>query len=324
MLPRTNPTATKQWQDIKQHYEEMKNVHMRDLFRDDPDRFTQFSISTKEILFDYSKNIISDKTIRLLLNLANECRLSTAIEAMFNGDKINEMENRPVLHTALRNFSGKPAYAEGTDVMPAVKKVQKQMKNFCNKIHSGKWRGYTGKRIRYIVNIGIGGSDLGPLMVTEALKPYWAKKIQTYFVSNIDASHITETLKKVNPERTLFLIASKSFTTQETMTNAYTARDWFLEQAKNESHIAKHFVALSTNEKEVVKFGIEKKNMFEFWDWVGGRFSLWSAIGLSIAITIGYKNFEELLKGGHEADNHFRNTGFEKNIPVLMALIGLW
>lgn len=324
MLPRINPTATKPWQELQQHYEEMKNVHMRELFRDDPDRFTKFSNRVNEILFDYSKNIITDKTIRLLLNLADDCRLSTAIEAMFNGDKINEMENRPVLHTALRNFSGLPAYAEGTDVMPAVKKVQKQMKNFCNNIHSGKWRGYTGKRIRYIVNIGIGGSDLGPLMVTEALKPYWIKKIQTYFVSNIDASHIVEILKKLEPEKTLFLVASKSFTTQETMTNAYTARDWFLQQAKNESHIAKHFVALSTNEKEVVKFGIEKKNMFEFWDWVGGRFSLWSAIGLSIALTIGFKNFEELLKGGHEADKHFRNTGFEKNIPVLMAMIGLW
>ena len=324
MLHRTNPTATKSWQELQQHYEEMKNLHMRELFRNDPDRFTRFSINAKDFLFDYSKNIITDKTIRLLLNLADECQLSTAIEAMFNGDKINEMENRPVLHTALRNFSGEPAYAEGTDVMPAVRKVQKQMKNFCNRVHSGKWRGYTGKRIRYIVNIGIGGSDLGPLMVTEALKPYWAKKIQTFFVSNVDASHIAETLKKVNPERTLFLIASKSFTTQETMTNAYTARKWFLEKAENESQIAKHFVALSTNEKEVVKFGIEKKNMFEFWDWVGGRYSLWSAIGLSIALTIGYKNFEELLKGGQEADKHFRNTSFEKNIPVLMGLIGLW
>jgi len=324
MLPRTNPTATKSWQDLQQHYEEMKNLHMRELFRNYPDRFRKYSMCVKDIVFDYSKNIINDRTIQLLLNLAGDCQLPAAIEGMFNGDKINEMENRPVLHTALRNFSGEPAYAEGTDVMPLVRKVQKQMKNFCIKVHSGKWRGYTGKRIRYIVNIGIGGSDLGPLMVTEALKPYWAKKIQTFFVSNVDASHIAETLKKVNPERTLFLIASKSFTTQETMTNAYTARKWFLEKAENESHIAKHFVALSTNEKEVVRFGIKKKNMFEFWDWVGGRFSLWSAIGLSIALTIGYKNFEELLKGGYEADKHFRNTAFEKNIPVLMGLIGVW
>ncbi|MEO8403921.1 MAG: glucose-6-phosphate isomerase [Chitinophagaceae bacterium] len=247
-----------------------------------------------------------------------------AIAAMFNGDVINETEHRSVLHIALRNFSKNPVYTEGNNVMPEVKKVLRKMKTFCDAVQSGKHRGYSGKRIRYIVNIGIGGSDLGPLMVSEALKPYWQHDIEAHFVSNIDGTHMEETLKKVKPERTLFLIASKTFTTQETMTNAHTARDWFLKKAKNEAHVAKHFVALSTNEKEVVKFGIDKKNMFEFWDWVGGRYSLWSAIGLSIALTIGYKNFEQLLKGAHHTDNHFQQTPFDKNIPVLMALVGLW
>ena len=250
--------------------------------------------------------------------------MKDGIDAMFNGDKINETENRAVLHTALRNLSDVPVFAEGRNIMPEVKKVLKQMKNFCNRVHEGRWRGYSGKRIRYIVNIGIGGSDLGPLMVTEALKPYWLDDIQTFFVSNIDGTHIAEVLKKIKPERTLFLVASKTFTTQETMTNAFTAREWFLEHAVDEKHVAKHFVALSTNEPEVVKFGINKKNMFQFWDWVGGRYSLWSAIGLSIALTIGYKNFEELLAGAYESDQHFRNTSFDKNIPVLMGLIGLW
>jgi glucose-6-phosphate isomerase len=243
---------------------------------------------------------------------------------MYNGDTINETEGRSVLHVALRNFSKESVYADGKDVMPDIKKVLRQVKKFSDNVHNGEWRGYTGKRIKYIVNIGIGGSDLGPLMVTEALKPYTVKGIETFFVSNVDGTHIAETLKKVKPERTLFLIASKTFTTQETMTNAHTARTWFLKKAKDEKHIAKHFAALSTNEKEVVKFGIDKANMFRFWDWVGGRYSLWSAIGLSISLTVGYKNFEELLKGAHDTDNHFRNESFEKNIPVLMALIGLW
>jgi len=243
---------------------------------------------------------------------------------MFEGDLINETEQRSVLHVALRNFSGKPMYTEGKNVMDDVKKVQEQMKSFCNNIHSGEWKGYTGKKIKYIVNIGIGGSDLGPYMVTEALKPYWVEGIQAYFVSNVDATHIAEILKKVNAEETLFLIASKTFTTQETMTNAHTAREWFLKSAKEEKHVAKHFVALSTNEKEVTKFGIDKQNMFAFWDWVGGRYSLWSAIGLSIALTIGYENFEQLLKGANDVDQHFRSIEFDKNIPVLMALISLW
>lgn len=267
---------------------------MRELFGTGKDRFSQFSIQYDDILFDYSKNLITDKTLELLLQLANECQLKEAVNAMFNGEAINATEQRSVLHTALRNFSKKPVYAEGTDVMPGIKKVLRKMKNFCETIHNGEHRGYTGKRIKYIVNIGIGGSDLGPLMVTEALKPYKIEDIETYFVSNIDGTHIAETLKKVNPERTLFLIASKTFTTQETMTNALTARAWFLKEAKNEKHIARHFAALSTNEKEVVKFGIDRNNMFEFWDWVGGRYSLWSAIGLSIALSIGYKNFEQL------------------------------
>ena len=324
MFPKINPTETNAWHQLKQHYDEMKKASMKKMFHEDPDRFSKFSASINDIIFDYSKNIINEKTMQWLLHLAEECKLKEAMKAMFNGDKINETENRSVLHVALRNFSKDPVYTEGKDVMPLVKKVLKQMKNFCDKVHTGEWRGYSGKKIRYIVNIGIGGSDLGPLMVTEALKPYWIEDIQTYFVSNVDGTHIAETLKKIKPERTLFLIASKTFTTQETMTNAHTAREWFLKKAKDEKHIAKHFAALSTNEKEVVKFGIDKKNMFEFWDWVGGRYSLWSAIGLSIALTIGYKNFEQLLRGGHETDKHFRTAPFEKNIPVLMALVGLW
>ena len=324
MFPKINPTTTKAWSLLTEHLSEMKNAEMKELFKKDPERFKKFSSTIDDIVFDYSKNIITEKTLQLLFQLAEECKLKDAIAAMFNGEIINETEHRSVLHTALRNFSGQPVYSEGNDIMPEVKKIQRKMKSFCDAVHAGKFRGYTGKRIKYIVNIGIGGSDLGPLMVTEALKPYWIDGIQTYFVSNVDGTHIVETLKKVKPERTLFLIASKTFTTQETMTNAHTAREWFLKKAKNEKHIAKHFAALSTNEKEVVKFGIDKKNIFGFWDWVGGRYSLWSAIGLSIALTIGYKNFEQLLKGAYNTDNHFKETSLEKNIPVLMALIGLW
>ena len=324
MLPKINPVTTTAWKNLQQHFSEMKKVQMKELFKNDPERFSKLSLHMDDILFDYSKNIITEKTIQLLLQLADDCQLPAAINAMFNGDIINGTEKRSVLHIALRNFSDRSIYSEGNDVMPEVKRVLRKMRNFCNAVHSGRFRGYTGKRIKYIVNIGIGGSDLGPQMVTEALKPYWQEDIQTYFVSNVDGTHIAETLKKVKPERTLFLIASKTFTTQETMTNANTAREWFLKKAKDEKHIASHFVALSTNEKEVVKFGIDRKNMFEFWDWVGGRYSLWSAVGLSIALTIGYKNFEQLLKGAHNTDNHFSNESFNKNIPVLMALIGLW
>ncbi|MBP6432153.1 MAG: glucose-6-phosphate isomerase, partial [Ferruginibacter sp.] len=261
----------------------MQKVHMKDLFAQDADRFSKFSMCIKDIVFDYSKNIITQKTIDLLIQLANECKVDEAIKAMFNGEKINETEGRAVLHTALRNFSNKPVFTDGKDVMPDIKAVLQQMKTFCEQIHNGIHKGYTGKKIKYIVNIGIGGSDLGPVMVTEALKPYWIEGIQTYFVSNVDGTHIAETLKKVNAEEAIFLIASKTFTTQETMTNANTAREWFLQQAKDEAHIAKHFVALSTNKVEVEKFGIDAANMFPFWDWVGGRYSLWSSIGLSIA-----------------------------------------
>jgi len=323
MFPSINPTTTAAWQLLQDHYNEIKDVHMRQL-NEDSNRFNEFSLEADDILFDYSKNIINTKTKQLLVQLANETNLPAAIKAMFDGEKINVTEDRSVLHVALRNFSGRPVFTEGKDVMPDVLAVQKQMRQFCAKIHSGEWKGHTGKPIKYIVNIGIGGSDLGPVMVTEALKPYWVSGIQTYFVSNVDGTHIAETLKKVTPDETLFLIASKTFTTQETMTNAHTARQWFLEFAAEESHIAKHFAALSTNEKEVVKFGIAPENMFVFWDWVGGRYSLWSAIGLSIALTIGYDNFEELLKGAHTIDEHFAQTPFEENIPVIMALVGLW
>jgi glucose-6-phosphate isomerase len=324
MLPKINPTTTAAWRQLQAHADDMKSASLRDLFKKEADRFSKYSLQEGDLLFDYSKNLINDRTRELLLQLANECRVSDAITAMFGGDLINETEKRSVLHTALRNFSKEPMFTQGEDVMPLVKKVLRKMKNFADNVHSGEHRGYTGKKIKYIVNIGIGGSDLGPLMVTEALRPYWVEGIETYFVSNVDGTHIAETLKRVKPERTLFLIASKTFTTQETMTNAHTARSWFLKKAKDEKHIAKHFVALSTNEKEVVKFGIDKKNMFEFWDWVGGRYSLWSAIGLSIVLTIGYKNFEQLLKGAWQADRHFQQTPLEKNIPVMMALIGLW
>ena len=325
MLERINPTTTQAWFVLKKHFEEeMNRKQMKDLFAADPNRFETYSIKKDGVLFDYSKNIISEKTLQLLFQLANECGLDKAIEAQFSGKSINETENRAVLHTALRNFSGQPVLLDGKDVMPSIQKVLQQMKTFCNKIHQGEHRGFTGKKITTIVNIGIGGSDLGPVMVTEALKPYWVDGIQTYFVSNVDGTHIAETLKKVHAEETLFLIASKTFTTQETMTNAHTARTWFLEHAKDEAHIATHFIALSTNEKLVNAFGIDSQNMFEFWDWVGGRYSLWSAIGMSIALTIGYNNFEDLLKGAFEADVHFKTTPFEKNMPVIMALLGIW
>jgi glucose-6-phosphate isomerase len=325
MFPKVTPTQTTAWPQLQAHYNnEIKGQHMRSLFKADPNRFSKYSLQFDTILFDFSKNIITDKTLPLLRQLAEECGVKAGIEAMFSGEKINQTEGRSVLHTALRNLSGGPVYSDGQDVMPEVLRVLAQMKTFCARIHSGEWKGYTGKKIKYIVNIGIGGSDLGPVMVTEALKSYWVEGIQPYFVSNVDGTHIVETLKNVNPEETLFLIASKTFTTQETMTNAHTARDWFMASAKDEKAVAKHFAALSTNEKDVVKFGIDKANMFEFWDWVGGRYSLWSAIGLSIALSVGYEHFESLLKGAHQADIHFRQTPFEKNIPVTMALIGLW
>ena len=324
MLPVVNPTQTQAWKALNDHFEQMGQRHLRELFATDDQRFSKFSIQSGDILFDYSKNHIDSTSIELLTQLANETKLPEAIKAMFDGEAINVTEQRAVMHTALRNCFDQTVFVNGKNVMPDVKAVLDHMKAFCNEIHSGSWKGYTGKPIRQIVNIGIGGSDLGPFMVTEALKPYTIAGIETYFVSNVDGTHIAETLKKVDPETTLFLIASKTFTTQETMTNAHTARSWFLAAAKDEKAVAKHFAALSTNEKEVVKFGIDKANMFEFWDWVGGRYSLWSAIGLSIALTIGYDHFEALLKGAHEADLHFRDTPLDKNIPVIMALVGIW
>lgn len=324
MLHNINPTTTSAWKALSAHAAEIKQTSLRKLFAEDAQRFPRYTLQLEDILFDYSKNLITDKTLRLLLDLAEECKVKDGIEAMFSGEKINQTEDRSVLHTALRNVSGKPVLSDGKDVMPDVRRVLAQMKHFCEQIHSGAWKGYTGKPIKYIVNIGIGGSDLGPLMVTEALRPYWIKGMDAHFVSNVDGTHIAETLKVVNPEETLFLIASKTFTTQETMTNAHSARDWFLSFAKDEAHVAKHFAALSTNEKEVTKFGIDKANMFEFWDWVGGRYSLWSAIGLSIALMVGYDHFESLLKGAHTTDTHFSHTAFDKNIPVIMALVGLW
>lgn len=324
MFPTVNPTTTAAWKSLSSHAAQMKNVHIKDLFARDGDRFQRYSHRLEEILIDFSKNIVTEETLQALLALARECKLAEAITALFEGELINQTEHRSVLHVALRNSSNRPIFSEGKDVMPGVNAVLAQMKDFCTRVHDGEWKGFTGKKIRHIVNIGIGGSDLGPFMVTEALKPYWVQGMQAFFVSNVDGTHIAETLKKLNPEETLFLVASKTFTTQETMTNAHTARAWFLESAKEEAHIARHFVALSTNEKEVVKFGIDKANMFQFWDWVGGRYSLWSAIGLSIALVIGYGNFEELLKGAHAVDEHFQKTEFEKNIPVLMALISLW
>jgi glucose-6-phosphate isomerase len=324
MFPNISPTQTASWKKLQDHQQVMKGIQMKSLFTKEANRFDHYSLLFGDILFDYSKNLINAETMGLLQDLARESQLAEAIQAMFAGEKINRTENRSVLHTALRNLSGEPVYSDGKDIMPEVREVLAHMKSFSEKIHSGEWTGYSGKRIRNIVNIGIGGSDLGPVMVTEALKPYWITGMKAYFISNVDATQLMETLKQLNPEETLFLIASKTFTTQETMTNAHSAREWLLQSAEDESHIAKHFVALSTNEAEVVKFGIDRNNMFVFWDWVGGRYSLWSAIGLSIVLTVGYPVFEEMLYGAHTADQHFKNTVFEKNIPVIMALVGIW
>jgi glucose-6-phosphate isomerase len=324
MLHKTNPTKTKSWQHLSEHFEKIKNVQMKDLFANDPQRFNRFSIRFKDILLDYSKNRFTEETLQLLIELADEIDLSDAIHQMFNGAKINQTENRAVLHIALRNRENSPIDVDGNNVMPEVNAVLDKIKDFSIKVISGEWKGYSGQRISDIVNIGIGGSDLGPVMVTETLKPYAKEGLSVHFVSNIDGTHMAETLKQLNPETTLFLIASKTFTTQETMTNAFSARRWFLEAARNETHIPKHFVALSTNTEKVEAFGIDKENMFVFWDWVGGRYSLWSAIGLSIACYIGFENFSQLLQGGFEMDQHFKTSPFEKNIPVLLALIGIW
>ncbi|MGX4743637.1 glucose-6-phosphate isomerase [Providencia rettgeri] len=319
-----NPSQTAAWRALEQHFAQMKNVHMRDLFAQDKDRFTHFSATFDgQILVDFSKNRITQETLEHLLALAKETELESAINSMFQGEKINRTEDRAVLHTALRNRDNTPVYVDGKDVMPEVNAVLDKMQQFSQRIISGDWKGYTGKAITDVVNIGIGGSDLGPFMVTEALRPY-KNHLNMHFVSNVDGTQIAETLKKLNPETTLFLIASKTFTTQETMTNAHSARDWFLAAAKDESQVAKHFVALSTNSEEVAKFGIDTNNMFEFWDWVGGRYSLWSAIGLSIILSVGFDNFVQLLSGAHAMDKHFTQTPLEKNIPVLLGLIGIW
>ncbi|OEK03260.1 glucose-6-phosphate isomerase [Roseivirga sp. 4D4] len=324
MLKSINPTSTTSWQKLKAHFEAMSSAEMKQLFDTDPERFKKFSLKFNDLLVDFSKNIITQETMELLVNLAKECELKQAIESKFNGQPINATEGRAVLHTALRNKSDKPIMVDGKDVMPDVKSALAKMKVFADKVTSGSWHGYTGKSIRYIVNIGIGGSDLGPVMVTEALAPYATYDTTTYFVSNVDGSHVSEILKKVNAEETLFMIASKTFTTQETMTNAHTARTWFLNQGASEADIAKHFVALSTNADAVSEFGIDTNNMFEFWDWVGGRYSLWSSIGLSIACTIGFDDFDELLTGAFEMDQHFQSADFDENIPIILALIGIW
>ena len=324
MLKNINPTQTQAWKALTAHFESAQDMDMKELFAQDAKRFESFSTRFgSDILVDYSKNLIDAETMQHLFALANETEVKSAIEAMFSGEAINKTEGRSVLHTALRNRSDKPVMVDGKDVMPAVNAVLAKMELFTHRIVSGEWKGYTGKEITDVVNIGIGGSDLGPYMVTEALTPY-KTRLNMHFVSNVDGTHIVETLKSLNPETTLFLVASKTFTTQETMTNAHSARDWFLAEAGDEAHVAKHFAALSTNATAVAEFGIDTDNMFEFWDWVGGRYSLWSAIGLSISLSVGFDNFVELLEGAHEMDNHFASTEFESNIPVILALIGIW
>lgn len=319
-----NPTNTQAWKALEAHQSQLAHTTIADLFKQEQNRFNDYSLTFKnQILVDFSKNKINQETLKLLHQLAKESALDEAINAMFTGEKINRTENRAVLHTALRNRSNTPVYVDGKDVMPEVNAVLAKMSTFCDRVISGEWKGYTGKAMTDVVNIGIGGSDLGPYMVTEALRPY-KNHLNMHFVSNVDGTHIAETLKKVNPETTLFLVASKTFTTQETMTNANSARDWLLAAAKDNSAVAKHFAALSTNGKAVAEFGIDTNNMFEFWDWVGGRYSLWSAIGLSIALSIGFDNFEALLSGAHEMDKHFRTAPLEKNIPATLALVGLW
>ncbi len=323
MLPKINFTQTKAFQYLTDHFIDLSSKHLKELFAEDPKRFDKFSVYLDDILLDYSKNRVDKKTMALLMQLARECKLDEAIKAMYSAEKINETEGREVLHIALRNCSQTPIIVNGEDIMPKVNAVLAQMEDFSQRVISGQWKGHSNKAITDVVNIGIGGSDLGPVMVTEALKAY-KTHLNLHFVSNVDGTHIAETLKKLNPETTLFLIASKTFTTQETMTNAHTARTWFLDSGASEAAIAKHFVALSTNAKAVADFGIDTANMFAFWDWVGGRYSLWSAIGLSIALGIGFDNFKQLLAGAHAADQHFEKSSFEVNLPVILAMLGVW
>jgi len=317
-------TESKAWRALKAHHEAIADTHMRELFNADPQRFDKFSLRFKDILLDYSKNRITEQTVALLLDLANQAGLRTWIDRMFSGDRINITENRAVLHIALRNRSNHAILVDGEDVMPKVNAVLTKMRIFTEAVRGGSWRGHTGKVVTDVVNIGIGGSDLGPLMVAEALKPYAKRDLQVHFVSNVDGTHMIETLRELSPETTLFIVASKTFTTQETLTNAHTARAWLLQTAGEEAAVAKHFVALSTNTDAVAEFGIDTDNMFEFWDWVGGRYSLWSAIGLSIALAIGMDGFEELLAGAHEMDKHFQSAPFEQNLPVILGLLGIW
>lgn len=316
-------TQSTAWTKLGDHYQEIKDLHMRDLFAKDPQRAEKLSLSLGPIFFDFSKNRITDTTINLLLQLAEEAGLENKIQAMFKGEKINLTENRSVLHIALRNLSEDPVQVNGQDVMPEVMAVLKKMGNFAEEVRSGNWKGYNGQPITDVVNLGIGGSDLGPRMVTQALKHY-ADKIRVHFVSNIDSTHLVETLKGLSPENTLFIVASKSFTTQETMTNAVSARNWLLKAAGNEEAVSRHFVAVSTNQEKVRQFGIDPQNMFHFWDWVGGRFSLWSAIGLPIVLSIGQDNFLELLQGAHMVDRHFSSTPLSANLPVIMGLLTIW
>lgn len=324
MLNNLNPTKTLAWKELELHAHEMQQRHMKDLFAQDPDRFAHFHQVLEDILVDYSKNIISQETLDLLYKLAEDCGVKEATEKMFTGEKINGTEDRAVLHVALRNRDNTPITVDGKDVMPEVNEVLERMQRFTGRIHSGEHSGYTGKPLTQVVNIGIGGSDLGPVMVTEALKPYWIEGRQVHFVSNIDGTHLAEVLKKVDPETTLFLVASKTFTTQETMTNARSARQWFLDNGGSQEDVAKHFIALSTNAEGVKDFGIAEDNMFGFWDWVGGRYSLSSSIGMSIALTIGFDHFAGLLDGLHAMDRHFRQSALQENLPVKLALIGIW
>ena len=321
MLPKINPETTQSWQNLEDHFAQ-NDFDFRSLFQQNPNRFNDFSIKRPGYLFDFSKNLIDQETLNLLLKLAEETQLKSAISAMFEGQKINETEDRAVLHTALRDFSDDEILVDGENIKPGIKRVLDQMKTFSAKVISGEHKGFSGREITDVVNIGIGGSDLGPVMVCSALKHY-KTRLNVHFVSNVDGNHIAETLKKLDPETTLFIIASKTFTTLETMTNAASAKEWFLKKGSQDD-VAKHFVALSTNTKSVKEFGIAEENIFEFWDWVGGRYSLWSAIGLSIALAVGYENFEQLLKGANETDTHFRTADFKENVPVIMALVGIW
>ena len=317
-------TSSPAWKALEIHKAKMACVHMRDLFAQDPGRFGAFHATFEDVLLDYSKNRATAETMKLLFELARQADVGGWAKKMFAGEKINITEDRAVLHVALRNRSNTPIVVDGQDVVPGVNRVLEQMFAFADQVRSGEWKGYTGKAITDVVNIGIGGSDLGPVMATEALKPYCKRDLRCHFVSNIDGTHMAECLRTLNPETVMFIVASKTFTTQETITNATTARDWFLKTAKDKAHVAKHFVALSTNAKEVSAFGIDTKNMFEFWDWVGGRYSLWSAIGLPIILAIGPANFRDLLAGGHAMDQHFVSAPPEKNLPMILGLIGIW